>query len=329
MTIPEGAVLEAITTPKATSPGDPIAIYDVSEVLGDAAALLRSKAIKAGKKRKARFGSRDPDGIDTCIVHKSGGNGPAGYKGALATMRFVVSHRGWWGAAYTFWGSREADRDPDGRLVVYRLQNDTVKSWHTGHGMNGRGVGIGIQGNYDGNWDLLADGMPKVDREPTEDQWAALPALVDYIEDKYPLIAYGRTAEHEDEYGLTGHWEHGKSVCPGDALRAWVMERRGSPVGHVPMPRPELPAIPGGEVNPYKFTPHQYQKALTILGFDPGPIDGKPGDLTRAALEDFQESAGLNDDGWYGFNTAGAILIALQARGLASGDAFYAHHPQI
>lgn len=327
MPIPEGAKLEAITTPKDTSPGDPIAIYDVSDPLGEAASTERVRAKAAGKKRKPAFGIREPDNIDTCIVHKSGGNGPAGYRGALATMRFVVGHRGWWGAAYTFWLSREADRDPDGRIVAYRLQDDTIQSWHTGHGMNKTGVGLGVQGNYDGNWDLLADGMPKVDREPTPDQWDALPALVDYIEDFYPLITCGREDEHVEDYGLTGHWEHGKSVCPGDALRAWVMTRRGETIGFVPS-RPAIPPPTGLEVDPYRFTPKQYQKALLILGFDPGPIDGKPGLLTRAALEDFQESVPIGSDGWYGPTTAGALLVALQARGLATIEAFDSHIDQ-
>lgn len=39
------------------------------------------------------------------------------------------------------------------------------------------------------------------------------------------------------------------------------------------------------------------QGALNALGFDAGPVDGQPGRRTRAAVEDFQRSAGLRVDG--------------------------------
>nr|VFJ60874.1 MAG: Sel1 repeat-containing protein [Candidatus Kentron sp. FM] len=39
------------------------------------------------------------------------------------------------------------------------------------------------------------------------------------------------------------------------------------------------------------------QRRLHALGFDPGPIDGIPGQKTRIALEEFQKSIGLQPDG--------------------------------
>lgn len=49
------------------------------------------------------------------------------------------------------------------------------------------------------------------------------------------------------------------------------------------------------------------QRALLRLGFSPGPLDGKFGDLTRAAVVAYQRSKGLSPDGKVGPLTRGAI----------------------
>lgn len=321
MTIPGGAIFEGS---RSSADGETsIVIYDVSHLLEKEAAKIRKPSAKP-------YGMRNVFKIDTCIMHKSGGNGPPGYKGALATMRYVVAHRGWWGAVYTLWISREPDIDDQDRIVVYRCQPDEVRSWHTGGRMNRVGISIGIQGNYDGQWDLLSNGLPKIDREPTDTQWRALTLLVPWIVDTYPKITIGRIDE-DDDWGLTGHWEVGsrKRVCPGDALRKWVETIRGEGLRTVTHDGPVLPEICTNEVDPFRFTPKQYQKALLILEFNPGPIDGKPGPLTRQALELFQNASGLKPDGWFGLDTAHAMQQALRHSNFASQQAFDSEPPQI
>lgn len=325
MSIPESPFIEAVIDDPDGGPG--IVIIDVSAEIANYAEGKTIAAKRDGKKRKRKFSRRDPDKIDTLIIHKSGGNGPPGFRGALATTGYVVYHRGWHGAAYTFWASRELDRDPEGRLVIYRLQPDTVRSWHTGGRMNNVGIALGIQGNYDGQWDLLSSGLPRIEREPTEDQWYALPLFCDWVERTYPFIVFEQEDE-DDDFGLTGHWEHGKPVCPGDALRVWVRRRRGELI----MPSPAvlmLPKTPPDSVDPYRFDPEQYQKALLLVGYDPGPIDGKPGVLTRGALEEFQAAHSLKVDGWYGPDTASVLLARLQRGGLALQKTFDDHPPVI
>lgn len=314
MGIPEGAKLEY--------EDEVIAVYDVSHLLAEEAEKLKKKAIKDGKKRKRPFGTRDPKKIDTAIVHKSGGNGPAGYAGCVSTMSFVVYHRGWDGAAYTFWFSRRPDFDDDGRIVVYRMQPDEVRSWHTGGRMNEVGIGLGVQGNYDGEWDLLASGLPNIEKTPTDEQWIALEAFLPYVESRYG-IEFGRGDEDQD-WGLTGHWEHGKPVCPGDALRDWVMRTRGE-LTNRPLTHPALRSIPSNEVDPYHFKPKEYQAALHLVGFPCGPIDGIVGEKTRAALEEFQAASGLKVDGWYGEATARELQIAMKTRGVNERSSFSAH----
>lgn len=55
------------------------------------------------------------------------------------------------------------------------------------------------------------------------------------------------------------------------------------------------------------------QKALLERGFDPGPIDGSYGALTRAAVLAFQSTRGIVVDGEVGEKTARALGLALPA----------------
>ena len=50
------------------------------------------------------------------------------------------------------------------------------------------------------------------------------------------------------------------------------------------------------------------QQALTSLGFNAGPIDGKLGARTRAGVVAFQKAAGLPPDGKIGSRTLKAIF---------------------
>jgi hypothetical protein len=65
------------------------------------------------------------------------------------------------------------------------------------------------------------------------------------------------------------------------------------------------------------------QEALKKLGYDPGPIDGKWGEKTKAALKKFQKDHGLEDDGVAGPKTWEAInqaLAELEGKGEDKGD---------
>lgn len=322
MGIPEGADFEAVLS-------DNVVLYDVSHLLAEMSAELRDRMkeeVRRGERDsdsiRHAYGGRDPEEIESIVIHKSGADGPDGYDGVVATTRFVVYHRGWYGCAYPFWMSKVLDRDEEGRLVVYRTQPDDVRSWHTGGRMNRVATAIGVQGAYDGEWDLTDRGIPRVEREPSEDQIKALPLLVDYLAKRHG-VELGRRHE-DDDWGLTGHWEHGKPVCPGDYLRRWVMEYRGQSLGEDPEPA-IMPERPSDEINPYEFGVESVQRALRILGYDAGPIDGVWGVRTRGALEDFQGKAGVPVDGWYGPRTARALDVALQRRGVASPGVFRDH----
>lgn len=51
----------------------------------------------------------------------------------------------------------------------------------------------------------------------------------------------------------------------------------------------------------------EIQTALAVLGYDPGPLDGKDGPKTRAAVQQFQADRGLTVDGSVGPQTARAL----------------------
>lgn len=264
-----------------------------------------------------RYAVRPTSAIDLLVLHKSGADGPPGFRGLEASTRFCIHQRGWPGCPYTFWASREPDIDETGRYVVYRGQPDEVRSYHTGGAANGRGIALAFQGAFDGQWDLLASGRPKIEVEPTLAQRTILADFVPWLLKKYQI----------PNRRLSGHWEakrwgakKNKLVCPGDAIRQWVLDYRHE--GAVTTAPPPAPAD-GGWV--YCPSVRDLQKALALLGWDPGPIDGIWGYRSRHALERFQSSVGLEADGWYGVRSAGAMRDALAARGLLDKDVFDVH----
>jgi len=79
------------------------------------------------------------------------------------------------------------------------------------------------------------------------------------------------------------------------------------------LPEPDADTIEAVEkamvpLDPWK----ERQQWLKDAGFDPGPVDGKPGKKTNAAVKAFQKSAGLKVDGEWGPKTEKAIRLALK-----------------
>lgn len=64
------------------------------------------------------------------------------------------------------------------------------------------------------------------------------------------------------------------------------------------------------ERNITAYDPLELQKLLAKAGFDPGPLDGKPGKKTRAAIRDFQEDAALKVNG----DPSLEVVLALRKR---------------
>lgn len=276
-----------------------VSLYDVSHM------LPRNDAF-------APYPARNVRKISHVLIHKSGADGPDGFTGIKASAAYFTSlyrGKGAPGFPYTYWCPRVPDMDAEGRYVVYRGNLDITWSWHSGSGMNEIGVAVCAQGNFDG------DGG-RVERAPTEAQMACVSDLVDWLEERHKL-EYAKPLPDGD-YSLTGHWEHGKPVCPGDYLRAWVEERRGS-AQRMPPTRP--PAA--GEVEIRNFSVLERKKALRLLDITYRPSAKDRWDYEdRAALERFQVAQGLKADGWWGPQSMRAMLTALRKHGFAERSVF-------
>lgn len=72
-----------------------------------------------------------------------------------------------------------------------------------------------------------------------------------------------------------------------------------------------------------------WQEKLTLLGYDPGPIDGRFGPKTRSAVRSFQKDAGLSVDGVVGRRTKAALNDALETGGVGGVGKPYAANNQL
>jgi hypothetical protein len=279
MSLPSGAIFVDDLSPE-------FALWDVSSHLP----------------QKGSWKVRDVSQIQHIYVHKSGADGPAGYRGARGMASYCRDHRGWPGAPYHCWLPSIPDEDGTSRYVVYQCLPWSARSYHTGGKANTYGLAVALQGNYDSDWDGVAE------IKPSPLQREALKVLVDYWAELFCLDLKGQGPLGKV---LSGHWEapKPKRVCPGDWARDWVLRKRGGPTTLVPPV--SAPVWPYGGKVPSVLA---LQEALKLLGYDPGPIDGIRGYRTRGALEAFQQAQGLEPDGWYGPLTARALTKALGDR---------------
>ena len=97
------------------------------------------------------------------------------------------------------------------------------------------------------------------------------------------------------------------------ALSAWAAEEKQSPpakaekMGEMDK-KPEM-----GKMTTGRIDNREVQEALKAKGNDPGPIDGRMGPKTRAALKAFQEANGLKGTGQLDNQTAEKLGIAKMA----------------
>ena len=90
-------------------------------------------------------------------------------------------------------------------------------------------------------------------------------------------------------------------------LAAWIAEGRGEP----------SPALVSGDPvrppDPSRDTVRQVQTYLTLLGYDPGPVDGLSGRRTTAAVRRFQQDLGMTPTGQISDELLALLTVAAAA----------------
>ena len=97
-----------------------------------------------------------------------------------------------------------------------------------------------------------------------------------------------------------------------------------------PLPEPDEDTVERVEKGLAVHAPwKERQEWLKDVGFDPGPIDGKPGRKTQAAVKAFQKSRSLTADGMWGPKTQRAMASALRTLGKPTPPVFIPPLPSI
>jgi hypothetical protein len=270
--------------------------------------------------------------ISRVIVHQSAGNFLAGERAALAIARFhtadpiyetdsdgtvrrrsngrfawIGGGRGWPGIGYTFVvpGLPEL---VDGKIEVFRVNEDDRHTYHTGSPSNRVGVAVCFGGTFASRH--LRDGKLTRPRPGADAIAAGHDLIMNYLLPRYDI---------EPVHGLFGHFDLGKPACPGDWLEQWVRYQRGEPVKNPLRWETEPPA---DDYAPRFATIAERQRALVTLGFDIGTfgrgqdgVDGVWGEASKGALLAFQDATGLVVNGRWGPRTEEAVGLALDRQG--------------
>ncbi len=204
--------------------------------------------------------------------------------------RRVGGGRGFPGIPYSFMIPHRPDI-VDGKSIVYRLWDDEWRTWHTRRA-NRDGVGVCFSGSF-----ATRHSKKFSDNHPTSQAMAAGEDLIL----NYLLPRYGLTADD-----LTGHFDFGKSACPGDHIEAWIRRQRGERVDWYVDPNDPVPAL---DPRPLR-TRDQQNSALSELGYE---FDLAVCEDRKYAIQAFQEDSGITDDGFWGPQTEQSMRIALAA----------------
>jgi N-acetyl-anhydromuramyl-L-alanine amidase AmpD len=160
--------------------------------------------------RTKHFGNRKT--VERIYLHHSGARGFPGFDGAANSARYVVNERGFPGPAYHYWLSYAPDVDANNRLVVYQLNPDRTRVWHTGGEANDHGIGVCWQGKLTGEeW------------RPSQEQYEMAEALLPWLLADHGLLLPGALSFHSEAGKYGGK---PKAACPGEHIETWARNYR-------------------------------------------------------------------------------------------------------
>lgn len=240
----------------------------------------------------ASFRTRNPKEVVGFVVHQGAGEGTvAGYaKYHSSPKNHITPGTGLPGLCYTFGIERDGTivwaNDLDARTISQGGDSPVPGKYGNTHFM-----GIVVAGDFKAG--EYAGGKRPY---PTPAQVASLIALIWHLSGyrqcrDLPNELFGSTPKAK-HYDVWGHYHFGKSTCPGDFLASIVGIMRA-----------EKPAN-----SEQLTTARDWQIRLKLKGHNPGPIDGKWGPKSRAALSSFQAEAGLPTTGMRDSATKAALL---------------------
>ena len=142
---------------------------------------------------------------------------------------------------------------------------------------------------------------------------------------------FRRAAEHKMTngfFGLALMYQRGEGGLKKNLDEAIRFYRKAAEAGH----RISLDRLKA--LNATVYDPEEVQQLLSELGFDPGPINGRPGRKTAQAIRAFQKSRGLPVDGKASLRLVGQLRAALKTRTTAKtktevGDSKTAAKPAV
>lgn len=217
---------------------------------------------------------------------------------------WIGGGRGWPGIGYQFVVPAIPDT-VDGKLEVFRTHADEVRSYHTGGLYNTYGIGVVVAGTYRSRHIRKSAARTRDRPDPTA-ALALKELVLDFLLPRYNLTPHGEGA-------LLGHFDAGKSACPGDFIEQWIRATRGEDVFDPIESAVTLDGPPKDidETEPRALhTDSEKQSALRDLGMDVA-VDGIWGPLSRMALTAFQTIHLIVADGIWGPITERTVRAAL------------------
>lgn len=180
--------------------GGEIAVWDVSKALP--------------RRRHWRGADIRPEGqkFERLYVHHSVGAGKPDFRGVRGSVIHVMERRKekFPGSGYHFWIPRLPVYDKEGRLVIFRMAEDSYRAWHSGKKANDHGIGIAFQGNYS-------------QEPPPAEMFLCATALFTWLCQRYGLEYADQISLH-NEAGI--HGGSPKPACPGPHITEWIKAMR-------------------------------------------------------------------------------------------------------
>ncbi|MDY7100936.1 MAG: N-acetylmuramoyl-L-alanine amidase [Actinomycetota bacterium] len=238
---------------------------------------------------RAAWGARPPRAtqplrlpVSEVVLHHTAGGTSSETRQVRAAQDEHMDVRGWDDIAYN-WLVGQSGRVFDGRI---RNMGAATK------GRNDRSVAICLIGDFDRN-------------RPSA-------AAISSVSELYARLIVRRIVTSRAT--LIAHRDVADTVCPGRFAVGLIDHMRRE--AHV-IAFPGLPRYPGGLLrvgSANRSATRRVQRALTAIGFRPGPADGIYGRLTATAVRSFQARARLGADGVVGPSTWAALSRAVALR---------------